>query len=534
VQQAPPFLPRAVAPPVGDIAVAEGRVIANSIDIGSNERIPRLLLRDAPAREVLSLLARAADLNLVFTPADGTEATTQSGEGGGDGPTISLDIENESVQDVFNHVLRVTGLQANRVGRSIYVGPALPDSARNLVSRTLRLNQVDAIEAAGFLASLGAEATQTVNRDEIETVVIPAPEGSEVPPIVRTREFTTTVVEQLTFDPAGESFIGQPLQGLQAIADNRLNSLTIVGEARLVALASEYLARLDLRRRQVAVNVKIIDINLTNIDRFGTSFSFALGNVSFANTGGAGVINFGAQSPAGVPTPLSPSGISSINPSASAFSVPAELLLQIQAQVSSGNGKIITDPTLIVQEGQSASVNLTQEVVTNITSTISTSTPPVITTEVEKEPAGLLLNLQVERIDDNGFVTLNVAPSVIAVTGTQNIATSSGIGGQLTNTIALLATREISSGSIRLRDGQTLLLSGIIQESERTTVSKVPILGDLPILGALFRSQSTEGVRTEVLVMLTPQIIDDSDQTVFGYSYAPSEEVQEILDNQPR
>jgi type IV pilus assembly protein PilQ len=158
----------------------------------------------------------------------------------------------------------------------------------------------------------------------------------------------------------------------------------------------------------------------------------------------------------------------------------------------------------------------------------------VITTEVEKEPAGLTLNLEVERIDDNGFVTINVAPRVAAVTGTQNISTSSGTGSQLTNTIALLATREVSSGSVRLRDGQTLLLSGIIQESERDVISKVPILGDIPILGALFRSQNVESTRTEVLVMLTPHVIDDSDQAVFGYSYTPSDQMQEVLDQGSR
>jgi type IV pilus assembly protein PilQ len=522
LQQAPPFLPRAVAPPVGDMSFAESAITFSTIDLGSNERIPRLLLRDAPAREVLSLLARAAGMNLVYAPAEG-EGGGQGGDAVG-GTLVSLDIENESVQDVFNHVLRISGLQANKVGRSIYVSPSLPDNARSLVSRTVRLNQVGAITAAGFLASLGAEATQTLTRINIETTQIPGD-----PPITRVREVETTVIEQLTYTPTLTSFVSQPLNGLQAIADERLNSLTLVGEPQLVALASNYLTSIDLRRRQVAVNVKIVDINLSAIDRFGTSFSTAIGNISFVNTGGAGAINFGSQSPAGIPSPVNPSGITSVNPLAALFSVPSEVLIQIQAQVAQGNGKILTDPTLIVQEGQAASVNLTQEVVTNITSTVSTSTPPVVTTTVEKEPAGLTLNLQIQRIDDNGFITLSVSPRITALTGTQTINTSAGA-----NSIGLLATREIASGSVRLRDGQTLLLTGIIQESDRTDVSRVPILGDIPIIGALFRSQTTTNTRTEVLVMLTPQVLDDSDQAVWGYRYNPSEQVEEIPDNQRR
>jgi len=521
LQQAPPFLPRAVAPPVGDMSFAESAIIPFTIDLGSNERIPRLLLRDAPAREVLGLLARAAGMNLVYAPG-----TSEGGAESSAGTLVSLDIENESVQDVFNHVLRVSGLQANKVGRSIYVGPSLPVGARSLVSRTVRLNQANAITVAGFLATLGAEAVRAVDRTQIERNTIPG-EG-DTPTLISTREFTTLEIEPLTYNPGDDSSVAQPLRGLQIVADDRLNSITLVGETNLVGLASEYLGRLDLRRRQVAVNVKIVDINLNAIDRFGASFSTAVGDVGLVNTGGAGVINFGTRSPAPTSSPINPGGIAPAS-LASLFSIPSEILVQIQAQVTQGNGKILTDPTLIVQEGQTASVNLTQEVVTNITSTVSASTPPVITTTVEKEPAGLTLNLQVERIDDNGFITLNVSPRITALTGTQTINASGAA-----NVIGLLATREVASGSIRMRDGQTLLLTGIIQESDRTDVNRVPILGDIPIIGALFRSQTTTNTRTEVLVMLTPQILDDSDQAVWGYRYTPSEQVQEILDNQRR
>ncbi|HEY9805523.1 MAG TPA: AMIN domain-containing protein, partial [Candidatus Obscuribacterales bacterium] len=98
---APPFLPRAVAPPVGDIVVSNVDATATAIDLGSAERVPRLVLRDAPVREVLSLLARAAGLNLAFSAESGgqqqgqqaQQAQGQPGSAGTGGPTISLDIE---------------------------------------------------------------------------------------------------------------------------------------------------------------------------------------------------------------------------------------------------------------------------------------------------------------------------------------------------------------------------------------------------------------------------------------------------------
>jgi len=526
VQQAPPFLPRAVAPPVGDIAVAEGVPAFSSIDLGSNERIPRLLLRDAPAREVLSLLARAANLNLVFTPAGGgsSGAQAEGAEASADGPTVSLDIENESVQDVFNHVLRVTGLQANRVGRSIYVGPTLPVSAQNIATRTLRLNQVDATVATNFLVALGAESA--VSRERLVTNVNAVEVAEGAPALTETQ---TTTVEQLETNRVNYEDSEGVLRGLQVVADERTNSVTLVGRADLVAIATEQLSRIDVRRRQVAINVRVIDIDLNALDAFGTSFSFQTGNFGFVSSGGLGVVNLGA----GVPSvPISPNVPSGTPILPRDLSVPGtngtstNFLFQLLATVQNGNGKIITDPTLIVQEGQVATVQLTQDVVTDITTTVQVTDGVAVTTqEIETEPAGLILQVNVNRIDDNGFVSLSVAPSISAPTDTFNLGD---------DTIFLLSERQLSSGQVRVRDGQTLLLSGIIQESERSSVTKIPILGDIPILGALFRSTVTDSRRQELIVLLTPQIIDDSDQTVFGYSYAPSEEVQEILDNQPR
>jgi type IV pilus assembly protein PilQ len=93
----------------------------------------------------------------------------------------------------------------------------------------------------------------------------------------------------------------------------------------------------------------------------------------------------------------------------------------------------------------------------------------------------------------------------------------------------LLNERRVESGQFRLRDGQTLVLSGIIQDEDRSTVTKVPILGDIPLLGALFRRTDRANQRREVIVIVTPRVLDDSDRSAFGYSYTPGPEVQRVL-----
>ncbi|MBE9166766.1 type II and III secretion system protein [Pleurocapsales cyanobacterium LEGE 06147] len=585
-----PSLPRAVAPAVGDMAVSNIDTSPEAIDLGSSVLVPRLVLREAPVREVLSLLARSAGLNLVFTDTqtkaegEGAQGQAQTGE-----QTISLDLENEPVQEVFNSVLLVSGLNANRKGNTIYVGSNLPAQARNLISRTLRLNQVRAENAALFLASQGAEGQRLVT--EINEVVDP-----ETGRVVQRTERPATLQ---SLSPGGEGQNAQGtapslLRGLQISTDDRLNSITLVGEPRKVQFATALLTQLDARRRQVAVNVKVIDVNLLNQDLFNSSFSFGINDTFFVQDQGTALLNFGdtrspsaAQvrgsqfSPSIVPfqvpgaelapffdiqnapfdnitpglnnftdtiapyarpnfgtnnNPFQP-GVSDITPNIEEgtveyeyslpglFEFPRRFLSRLEAQITNGNAKVLTDPTLVVQEGQQATVKLAQNIVESVRTEIDAESGTRTITPVIAE-AGLVLTVNIERIDDNGFISLSVSPTVSSVGQTQNFDS----GGGAVNLLNLLSKREISSGLIRLRDGQTLILSGIIQDQERTTISKVPILGDIPLLGSLFRSTDKTNERAEVIVLLTPQVVDE--QAEFGYNYNPSKEARQMLQQQ--
>jgi len=524
----PPVLPRAVAPPVGDIAVGQVNVGAEIIDLGPKgaTRIPRLVLRDAPVREVLTLLARAAGMNLVYVPD--TEKTTvretelQEITGGfrlqtkGEATvereigqtTVSLDIENEAAQNVLNYVLRVARLRANRVGNTLFVGRNLPAEADNVISRTLRLNQATAAAIGNFLLGQGAEVVILATRDETEFQEN------------RITTTTSTIARNLTPEPGAAPYV---LRGLRVVSDDRTNTITLTGPARLVEIASGYIAQLDLRRRQVMVNVKVIDVQLNNTQAQGFSFSFGLNDTFFRFDNGAAVINFGASPltgigsiipggfPPGIGTPSQPQPFSQ------------SFFAALQAQIAQNNAKILTDPTLLIQEGEAASVQLTAEVVTNIAVTPSTTQGQAPTITVERRPAGLFLSVLVERIDDNGFVTLQAIPDLSAPSGSFTLTTPGPVGqGNAVNTITLLSQRRVTTGRVRLRDGQPLVLSGVIQDSDRVQASKVPILGDIPILGTLFRSTSKINQRNEVIVVLTPQIINENDAATFNYTPVPT------------
>jgi type IV pilus assembly protein PilQ len=586
--QAAPFQPRAVAPPLGDIAVSNIAPGAGNIELSSGERIPRLVLRDAPVRDVLALLARAAGLNIAFTggaapaqPGQPAPPPAPGGAGSDEGPKISLDIENESVQDVFNYVLRLSGLQANRVGRTIFVGTSLPIDSRNIIIRTLRLNQVRSTDAANFLSAQGAETQLPITRVTIQTVG----QGNAA----RDVEIREPDIKAIG---AREGTGPLLLRGLSVLADARLNSITLVGDPRKVDMAVAFLTQLDLRRRQVAVNVKVIDINLTGNNTTNSSFSFGINNNFFVNDGGAASLNFGGINPPPsvgdivarpiIPNPIAgeapffnpnggllnipltaPGGGLFVQPVAPIsedptrvgvenyevfetdfttgaitsygeatfsqfplFQYPRRFLSTLQAQILTRNAKILTDPTLVVQEGETANVNITEEVISNITSqTQTTGNTSNTTVTAVKDRAGLQLRVDIDRVDDNGFVSLRVNPIIRGVGVPQNLVTT----GAGTNQIRLLTERSLQSGLIRLRDGQTLIVSGIISDNEQIEARKVPILGDLPIIGSLFRSSTKINQRAEVIVLLTPQILDDSDRSNFGYQNNISPDARQLL-----
>ncbi|MBC1197673.1 pilus assembly protein [Microcystis aeruginosa BLCCF158] len=581
IPQAPgaPTLPRAVAPPVGDIAISNIDASAEKVKFERNITVPRILLREASAREVLMTLANIAGYNVVFTSAQGeANATSQ---------TVSLEFTDESVENIFNAVLLISGLQANRQGKTIFVGAQLPQGARNLISRTLRLNQVKAVAAATFLATQGAEYQRLVT--QTEDIVDPLTGR------VIGRRDTPPTLEPLAPQNTEGSKAALLLTGLRIAADDRLNSINLIGEARQVQIATSLLTQLDARRRQVVVNVKVIDVNLLNLDEFNSSFSFGFNDGFFVQDNGAAVLNFGNMNPPSRSTVSKPGAFAQpivpldnvfsgegtpdlalffdvqnapfsnvlqgplpngnlsdfarpnfgrfnnpFQPGATdpdggnfappgLFQYPQKFLMTLQASIQTGNAKILTDPSLVVQEGQQATVKLTQKVLVSVTTTIDTNgnSSERITTPVFGD-AGLTLTVDVNQIDDNGYISLNVAPTITQ----PGPPIPFNSGGATINELTPLISRELLSGLIRLRDGQSLILSGIIQERQQSSESKVPILGDIPILGALFRSRNNTNSRSEVIILLTPKIIEDSATSTLGINYQPGQDAAEMLQRQ--
>ena len=682
---APPMRARASAPPLGDIAVGT-MLINNRSFVNASGPPVSLTLNKAPAKNALMSLARLGGYGFVFV---GDVDDAIGSEGDASEYPVTMTFREERYDRALNSVLMASGLQGRLDGNTLLVGTAV--SAKGFgpqMSKVFRMNQVDVESAGSYLGNLGAaiqiSKTTTTTSRESET------SGTSSNSSESSTSSTSTSTEVDTYG----SGVG-PLLGLVGTTDTRLNTITLIGDPRLISVAESYLKQIDLRRRQVAVKVQILNVDLLNDKSIDTSFSAQIGNTFLVSESGKAFMNFGNQKPgnsdgtgvlgdgtayvtpgsynAGTPqvqsqavgtlgndvfsaqvpatdavlpqvqaqnvvpsyvteldgtnptiirnsdgsqritypeiinadgqpnyilndnpeAPVSlvprydnngqPIYIPSADPTAQPTFVPrvdangqpvyvntsdpsAPLVLRprldasgrqifvqdrslnpnrtfvprvdkygrpiyvagkdpneyrqpqdsflayVEALITSRSAKALATPTLLVQEGEEAEVTTGTSVITGVKSTETANGSTQF--ENTREIAGLSLGVNVLKIDDNGFVSIEVNPSVSVPVPTEDIQQ----GVQIFN----ITSRSLRSGVIRLRDRQTLVLTGVIQDSDREVVRKWPILGDLPFLGSLFRSTSSSRDKQELVVLVTPSIIDDNQGGAYGYGYRPS------------
>ena len=530
-------------------------LISNRSFVKANGPPVSLTLSNAPAKDALMSLARLGGYGFVFVGASNDVESDSSKY------PVTMAFRNERYDRALNSVLMSSGLQGRLDGNTLLVGTAV--SAKSFgpqMSKVFRMNQVDVDSASKYLGNLGA-VMNSPSKGGIESAVTSYSSGHG------------------------------PLIGLTGTADSRLNTMTLVGDPKLISVAENYLKQIDLRKRQVAVKVQILSVTLDNDKTVNSSFSSRMGNAFIVSDNGNAHLNFGSFKPSssngsgvysgesgylqpGVyeantevermkrfvrPYVARQERVVDIDPVTQrrTFSTrdfindrgereyvvdpnPGSLeekemigedgkrlyekpndneryrqsdnsfYAYLNTVIVASSAKTLAQPTLLVQEGEEAKVEAGESVITGRTTveTSNGSTEFVFT----RENAGLELGLKVSKIDDNGFVTMQVNP---------RISVPIGAGTQGGVPIYNLSGRNLESGSIRLRDRQTLILTGVIQESDRQQAQKWPILGDLPFVGQLFRSSSSTRQKTELVIVVTPTVLDDENGASYGYGYRP-------------
>ena len=523
---APPLQARAVAPPLGDMAVGT-MTLRNPGYVNVSGPSVTMTLKNAPAKDALMALAQMGGYGFVFvedSPAQGGANPAPAGS-----RTVSISFRGESFSRALNSTLLAAGLQGKKEGNMIFAGPnALTKSFGAQMSKVYRLNQVGPNAAADYLANLGASVTKT------NTITTSVTQGGDQNQPSGAPNSATTQSSTITNVEAYGASTG-PLIGLRATTDTRLSTITLVGDIAIVLIAEQYLRQLDLRQRQVALSVKILDVGLSNDNQIANSFAFKSGNTFILNDNGALSATFGSATLTATP------GVA--NPGAK---YPDQSFIDsLNAVILSSSTKVLASPTLILSENpeqiqkdtsvndenklnasskfsgpigrfysNEAFITVGEQVVTSFTTQDSATGAPPTCLPVFSN-AGLTFGARVSRIDDNGFVTFSLSPEISAVAG---VPISVGNCGS----IRTVNKRRLDTGSLRVRDGQTLLLTGVISDDVQATVSKWPILGDIPLIGQFFRSSGTNRKKSELVIMVTPRVVNDVEGGSYGYGYQPS------------
>jgi type II secretory pathway component GspD/PulD (secretin) len=170
----------------------------------------------------------------------------------------------------------------------------------------------------------------------------------------------------------------------------------------------------------------------------------------------------------------------------------------IEALKTSGTTKILSSPRLTVTHNEAAKILVGSKQVYVTTSALQSQTTTETAESVSFVDVGVKLFVT-PTISHDGFVSMKVRPEVSSVV--QNYKTASG------NIIPIVETSEAET-TVLARDGATIVIGGLMKDEKIKTVNKIPLVGDIPFLGALFRNSVDETKKTELVIFLTCKILD--------------------------
>lgn len=259
--------------------------------------------------------------------------------------------------------------------------------------------------------------------------------------------------------------------------DERVNTLILVGPRAAVDRAKEVLARIDTAPPQVLIEAKVVEVS-TDVDNTlgvlwdfsGTKANFTLDTPSPADRGNFGTIVFGRLTRDAI-------GISA----------------KLDALFKDNKARLLANPKLLVLNAKQAQIFIGDEV-RYIESVQSTQNGVSVTTG--KVNVGIQLNV-VAKTNPEGDITLQIHPEVSLITG----YLKTPVGGEIPQ-----VSRRFADSAVRLRSGETLVIGGLISQRDLKLVQKVPLLGDLPVLGYLFKQTNTKRSNSEIMVFLTASL----------------------------
>jgi len=282
---------------------------------------------------------------------------------------------------------------------------------------------------------------------------------------------------------------GIQMPAVRIVADEKNNNIVIYARAGEFRMIEDALQKLDVVPLQVLIEATIAEVTLSNDLQYGLQYFFHAHENSFI---------FGSTT-----TPITMPPIAGTFPGFNYIlgSANANVVLNLLSAITDVH--VVSAPELLVLDHQTASLLVGDEIpipTAQIQSTITTGAPIVNT--VQYVDTGVILKVS-PRINANGLITLDIAQEVSDVANPSTTASS-------TNSLGPTIEQRRIQSEITVEDGETVALGGLIRDQTSLTKNGLPLLSDVPVVGALFRSTDRSIGRTELLVLLSPKVLHNA------------------------
>ena len=271
--------------------------------------------------------------------------------------------------------------------------------------------------------------------------------------------------------------------------DDKYNMLILRESAESIALAEKLIALQDLEEPEVMLEVEVLEINRNRLLNLGIQWNgqFTLAPLAVMAAGSGG--STGATATAGTST-MKLSDLRSLNSAQIGITSPSAT---VNFQKTDGDANLLANPRIRVRDREKAKFMIGDKV--PVVTTTSTNT--FVTENIQYLDVGLKLEVEpdIHLRDEIGLKVAMEVSSLVSSVKTSNGSQAYQIG-----------TRNVTT-ALRLKDGETQIMAGLINDEDRSAANRIPLLGDLPLLGRLFGSKNDTRQKTEIVLSITPHLI---------------------------
>ncbi|MFO8014439.1 MAG: secretin N-terminal domain-containing protein [Phycisphaerae bacterium] len=294
------------------------------------------------------------------------------------------------------------------------------------------------------------------------------------------------VLEQSLGEDAGGTLPFILEREVAIVAESTSNTLLLSASPRYYQVIADMIEELDRPPPQVLIQVLLADVTIDDTEEFGIEWNVQERWRSHDV--------FGGTAPA-----FSASAGLTLNPGFTVSVTGGDANFLLRAIEAQGRVEILSRPQVLATDNQLATINIGQRV-PFITNSRITEDGTTINT-IQYEDVGIILNVT-PRITPDGFVRMEVNPEISSIDDS-TVPISENVN-------AIIVNSRSAETTVTVQDGHTIVVGGLIRTTDRDRVNKVPVLGDVPLLGNLFRSTRKVKERTELLIILTPTVLQNT------------------------